>query len=293
MTVSAAHLDHARKVADAILYEGYLLYPYRRSAQKNQSRFQFGVLMPPSYAAVDPCEPSASQTECLLECGDGAELWIGVRFLHLRRRTVQRFDPVAGDFRDVGTLRVDGAEHSAWDEAADREHQVTVPVDVLLRGEDAELAIHIDAGQESEDLTDATGTTVGRLIHRWQTLAAVIKVHAERLPGPYGAVRLRIRVENLTVPPTPPQVRDDGLRHALISAHTLAGGSGITFLSMTDPPEWASQLAGECVNTGTWPVLAGPQDCRSLLMASPIILYDHPEIAPESAGDLFDATEID
>ena len=46
MTVRPAHLDQARTVADAILYEGYLLYPYRKSAQKNQSRFQFGVLMP-------------------------------------------------------------------------------------------------------------------------------------------------------------------------------------------------------------------------------------------------------
>src|SRR6202011_2328233 len=34
MSVNPAHLDHARKVADAILYEGYLLYPYRKSAQK-------------------------------------------------------------------------------------------------------------------------------------------------------------------------------------------------------------------------------------------------------------------
>ena len=62
-----AALDHARQVADAILYEGYLLYPYRASAQKNQDRFQFGVLMPPAYAQVDPgsrppARPSASWT---------------------------------------------------------------------------------------------------------------------------------------------------------------------------------------------------------------------------------------
>ena len=60
MTLDPAHIEHARKVADAILYEGYLLYPYYQSAQKNQHRFQFGVLMPPGYAAVDPQEPTAS-----------------------------------------------------------------------------------------------------------------------------------------------------------------------------------------------------------------------------------------
>jgi len=67
MRADSEHLAHARKVADAILYEGYLLYPYHRAAQKNQVRFQFGVLMPPAYGAVDECEPAASQTECLVE----------------------------------------------------------------------------------------------------------------------------------------------------------------------------------------------------------------------------------
>src|SRR5258708_10534432 len=62
---------------------------------------------------------------------------------------------------------------------------------------------------------------------------------------------------------------------------------------MTDPPEWAAGEVAACVNTGTWPVQAGPADCRDLMLSSPVILYDHPEVAPESAGDLFDATEID
>jgi hypothetical protein len=62
---------------------------------------------------------------------------------------------------------------------------------------------------------------------------------------------------------------------------------------MTDPPEWAAADVADCVNVGTWPVLAGPDDCTDLVLSSPVILYDHPEIAAESAGDLFDATEID
>ena len=68
---------------------------------------------------------------------------------------------------------------------------------------------------------------------------------------------------------------------------------GGTFLSMTDPPEWAAAEVAACENIGTWPVLAGPADCRDLLLSSPVILYDHPEVAAESAGELFDATEID
>jgi len=57
--------DRARAIADAVLYEGYLLYPYRASSRKNQSRFQFGVLMPPDYP--DPSERSALRAECLVE----------------------------------------------------------------------------------------------------------------------------------------------------------------------------------------------------------------------------------
>ena len=275
MTVSPAHLDQARTVADAILYEGYLLYPYRKSAQKNQSRFQFGVLMPPAYGAVDPCEPSASQAECLLECGDDARVWILARFLHLRRRTTGSQDP-----------------DEAWDEAIDREHRVAVTVDRLLRA-DAVFPVHVPGGQQSEDGAAAGGGTAARVSYRWEPLDAVIRVHAERLPGPYGVLRLRVRVENRTAPQAPPRVRPDGLRHALISAHTIIGAEAGTFLSLTDPPEWAAGFAAGCASTGTWPVLAGPAECGNLMIASPIILYDHPQIAPESAGDLFDATEID
>src|SRR6266852_3156264 len=96
MTADPAHLEHARKVADAVLYEGYVLYPYRRSAQKNRTRFQFGVLMPPPYRSVDDCEPSASQTECLVECPDDAPVDMGLRFLQLQLRTVQRVTAGAG-----------------------------------------------------------------------------------------------------------------------------------------------------------------------------------------------------
>jgi hypothetical protein len=62
---------------------------------------------------------------------------------------------------------------------------------------------------------------------------------------------------------------------------------------MVDPPEWAAGAVAGCENIGTWPVLAGPAGQRDVVLCAPIILYDHPEIAPESPGDLFDATEID
>jgi len=292
MTADPAHLEHARKVADAVLYEGYVLYPYRRSAQKNRTRFQFGVLMPPPYRAVDEHEPSASQTECLMECPADTELDIGLRFLHLQRRTTQLIEPSTGAATDVDTLRVGKAEYSSWDEAVEREQHFHGYVADLLDTH-TELLFEFGESVATENLAGLDGEQAGRLLRRCEALAGAIVVRAERTAGPYGAIRLRVRVENRTEPRVPLRSRDDGLKYSLIAAHLLIGVAGGSFLSLTDPPEWASGEVAGCVNVGTWPVLAGPPECRDLMLSSPVILYDHPEVAPESAGDLYDATEID
>ena len=292
MRLDPAHLEHARKVADAILYEGYLLYPYRRSAAKNQVRFQFGVLMPPGYRDIDDSEPSASQTECLLETADDAEILVVLRFLQLQRRTVQAVSPDDGTLREVGSLYLDGAEYTSWDEAAEREQHVTVQAGRLL-AEDRNAEFHAGAGQSQEHLTDSRGRRAGRLVREWAAADGMIRLHAERVAGPYQALKLRVRVENHSASRAVLRTRTDGLREALIAAHLLIGVPGGRFLSLTDPPEWAAAEAGQCVNTGTWPVLAGPQGCTELVLSSPVILYDHAEVAAESPADLFDATEID
>jgi len=292
MRMEPAHLEHARRVADAILYEGYLLYPYRGSAQKNQVRFQFGVLMPPAYCVADPSETSAFQTECLLECADDAQVLVTVRFLQLQHRIVQEVPRDGGEPRDVASLEVDGTEYTSWQEAAERQQQASASVGALL-GKDRNLEFHIGSGESSEDLNDAGGRQAGRLIRRWAGLDGRIQLSAARVAGPYGALRLRLRVENRADPEVPPGTRDEALGYAMIAAHALIGVPGGAFLSQTDPPEWAAAEVAACTNIGTWPVLAGPAECRDLMLSSPVILYDHPEIAAESAGDLFDATEID
>ncbi len=292
MTPGSARLAHARKVADAILYEGYLLYPYHQQSQKNQARFQFGVLMPPGYAAVDPHEPSATQTECLLECPPDAQLSVLVRFLRLQRRTVQEIPPGPGAAREVPELTVAGTTYTSWDEAAEQEQAASVPVAALLDREhqqDFSLAAH----RAEQDLLGAGGTLAGRLLRACCAVDGRIVLSAQRLPGPYGALRLRVRVENTTAAAGPLAVRQDGLRCALIAAHSLIEVPGGRFVSMTDPPQWAAAEVAACVNTGTWPVLAGPPGGQDLVLSSPVILYDHPEIAAESDGEMFDATEID
>ena len=83
------NLDSVRKIADAVLYEGYILYPYRASAQKNRSRWQFGVVMAPGYAAADPSETSFTRAECVLEHSGQPEVRVLLRFLQVQRRTGQ------------------------------------------------------------------------------------------------------------------------------------------------------------------------------------------------------------
>jgi hypothetical protein len=291
MSLTPDQLDHARRVADAILYEGYLLYPYHQAAQKNQMRFQFGVLMPPAYVRVDPNEASASRTECLLECADDAEVDVTVRFLHLQRRLVKE-SSADGQLRDVATLTVAGTEVTEWDEATECEQRVQSVVSELL-DRDRTVEFHISAEEMSEDLIDSGGRLAGCVVRRRDALDGLILMRAERVAGPYRALRLRLEVLNTTAPSGELRTRDGALAGAFIAAHSLIAVPGGTFLSMTDPPEWAAAEVAACQNVGTWPVLAGPADCTGLMLSSPVILYDHPAVAAESAGDLFDATEID
>jgi hypothetical protein len=289
--VDPACTEHARQVADAILFEGYLLYPYRASAQKNQERFQFGVLMPPAYRGVDEHEPSGTQTECILECPADAQIMVLARFLQLQRRSVQARS-ADGGFGAVDSLDAGGVTHTPFDEAAERSYHATAPLSELLSG-GTETSFTIPGGADEEDLTGPDGQAIGRLVRRREELRGVLRLSAERLPGPYGALRLRVVLENRTEPAGSLARRADGLPFALVAAHSLITVPGGRFLSMTEPPEWAAGEVKACVNTGTWPVLAGPQGCTELMLSSPVILYDHPEIAAESAGQLFDSTEID
>ena len=79
-----------RRIADAVLYEGYVLWPYRRSALKNQRRWTFGGVYPNAHTAAHPDDPCVMQTQCLREGDGGPRLEVRVRFLHVVERRVAR-----------------------------------------------------------------------------------------------------------------------------------------------------------------------------------------------------------
>ncbi|HVD14302.1 MAG TPA: hypothetical protein VNK73_07615 [Actinomycetota bacterium] len=287
-----AAFETARRVADAVLFEGYLLYPYRASSAKNQVRWQFGVLVPPAFQTPEDSEPSANQTECLLERWEHATLHVKVRFLQVQAREVEEVDVADGTFHPVPALRIDGDEVIAWEEGVDRAVDVQASVAELLDGELA-VPFRLDGGRELEPLHDRDGRLAGRLVrHRWP-VAGVVRLAGERVDDPYGLVRLRVRVENESDWSAPRPRREEALRHALVATHTLLAAPGAAFVSLLEPPEWAKAAAEACENRHTWPVLAGEAGNREVMLSSPIILYDHPAVAPESPQDLFDATEID
>lgn len=277
-------LDHVKAVADAVLYEGYVLYPYRASATENQARWQFGVLVPPSYAATGTGEHSSCRTECLAEVGPDAELHVRLRFLQAQRRTVEVEETdTPGHYREVDALIIGEDELLPWDEAIEREHDVVLPVRRLLESEQW-IPILVRGGE----LT--TAVEGGRVVRRKQPLTAELRCRAERLPG---LVRLHVTVANTAPVDCAGHTRDEALRHSLIAAHTVLTLTDGHLLSLLDPPDWAAAHAKECVNEHTWPVLVGPPGSNDTMLSSPIILYDHPKVGPSSQGDFFDACEID
>jgi hypothetical protein len=87
--------------------------------------------------------------------------------------------------------------------------------------------------------------------------------------------------------------REEALGSALASPHLVLTADGGAFASLIDPPDAVRDLCAGCSSSGTWPVLLGKPGASDTLLSAPIILYDHPQIAPESPGDFFDGTEID
>jgi hypothetical protein len=281
----------ARHVADAVLFEGYVLYPYRASAAKNQLRWQFGVLVPSSWTAAAE-EHDFQHTELLMEPRQGATLAIETRFLHTERRTVQRALP-DGCFETVSELHLEDRVLVCWDEGHEEQVRATVTFDELA-GEGIVIPFTRPAAEDTEPVVDATGRVMGRLVRRREEISGRLRLSASDLDGPYTTQRLRVVVENTSGwTPADKAGRDAALARSLIATHTLLRLDAGRFLSLTDPPEWARGATALCRNLHTWPVLAGEPGTGDLVLSSPIILEDHPAIAPESPGALYDSTEID
>ncbi len=237
-------------IARAILYEGYLLYPYRTSSLKNRQPCTFGSLYPRAYSLANgESEPWSMQTECLVRGNDQTTLHGAIRFLH----------PGGIDCRDV------------------TEREVILPKCPLR-----ELA------KQSAKITftfspPSTQAAQGRGVKGSVELSVDVANES--------VFKLHVRIANET--PLEQVEQAERIEPAMLSAHAVLGVRDGMFLSLIDPPSDVRDLAETCRNRGAWPVLVGDCTRQDMILAAPIILYDFPQIAPESPGNLFDGTEID
>jgi hypothetical protein len=205
--------------------------------------------------AQRPEEPFRLVAECLVVADETTSVDVRLRFLQLVPQE-QSVPPLTDP-------------SLAWDEAVERtsEHSNLHIREMLT----SPLSLTVPAGPELKiDLT----------------------ISAQELEK--GACKLRFEVQNASSLPSGADARrEEALPASFVSAHLLLGISSGEFISLLDPPEAYQASVRACSNQGVFPVLVGEEPERRMMFCSPIILYDYPKIAPESAGDFFDGTEMD
>ena len=221
------------ELVDALLYEGYALYPYTPGATKNATPTPFGILYPPAYAQARPTTFDHLRMEAVLVPGPDATLEAEVRFL--------QSGPVEDERRGI-------------------ERRVALPAMPLADLREGGACTDFDFDGLTGTLTAAADVVSDELAH------------------------VRVCVENTTpLADADAAGRARALESSLISTHPLARAPGSRFQPATEHPE--------VVSVNTFPVLATPAD--DVVLGAAIVLPDHPQIAPESAGSLFDGTEIE
>jgi len=280
------------RVVNAVLYEGYILYPYRASSKKNQrERFTFGRVYPRDYSkAQNDREPCWMQTECLVrnESRDSV-LKVNVRFLQPSAREIGKLRAAGGEPEIVPELTIDNELYQTWQEAIERE--VEVPAISLNGTIRQSREFEFPAARTVEPIGDGR---VGVIVRRNQMIRGRTELETQMVDE--AALKISVRIFNET--PVSKEDLDDQnevLMRTFASTHTILHAAGGKFISLLDPSPEYEVAAKECQNIGCWPVLVGEQAKRErdTMLSSPIILYDYPKIAVESAGDLFDSTEID
>jgi hypothetical protein len=246
------NFSSVEKIAKAVLYEGYILYPYRPSSTKNQQRWNFGTLYPRAWAETQkPAEPFRMITECVVAAGPESRI-------HLQPRFLQFLPSVEG-----------------WEQGVER------------WADQSELNVASLCDEvHSFDLFFKQTSQVATL----KPLMGSLSIAAAALPD--GFYKLHLELSNAT-PASGGFSRTEMLLQSMISAHLLMGIEDGGFVSLLDPPEMAADAVRSCQNVGAFPVLVGDESRRGMMLSSPIILYDYPQIAPESTGDFFDGTEMD
>jgi hydrogenase maturation protease len=262
------NLPLVNEVIEAVLYEGYILYPYRPTAKKNRQRFTFGRVYPHDYSvAQNGAEPFVMGTQCLLTGRDRTHLELSVRFLHVTSREILSFrEPQpelpaslsAASVELVPELRVDGQSFLTWQEAVEREVNVGPQTIKQMAGTKCQVPFQFPAEEQLELIKDRHGSIVGLIRRRKEQLDGEILCEIEEIEA--GLFRIAVEIVNRTpVPETELENQDAVLLRTLASTHTVLHTDEGQFVSLMDPPDSRRELAAACKNQGTWPVLVGDE----------------------------------
>jgi hypothetical protein len=252
-------VEAATRLAHSLMFEGYVLYPYRQSSLKNQKRLIFGSLYPAAHAEVTG-QRSGVQVSVLVRA---ATVTVRVLLLHWAERTREGEPP--------------------WLEAQER----MVAIGPLR------LALLADAAESTSFAFPAAEWHKEGAHYRSETLAGTVKASARSVAA--GVFELSLTLANRSLWPALASMDAVGWAERLSfgAAHLLLHAEAGQFVSLLEPPPELTAAAQACRNDGVWPVLVGDAQACSTMLASPITLYDFPTVAPESPGDYCDATEID
>ena len=274
-------------MADAVLYEGYLLYPYRASSSKNRARWQFGVLGPPGAAEAGIGEDSVMSVDCLVRPGADPSVAIQLRCLQLQTRSVEIL--AADGFLPVDAIVVGGTRWLTWDEATEAE-QTLGSLRVAGLFEPTHVDIRVPAAESIEELHDGAGSLAGRLVRERSALAATMEVRATRVDH---LVRLSLRLDNTAAAQSS---RGDGAGQVVHRHPPAPAGRRRGVRVHRRPTGGRDRGRGQAVSSRRWwPVLAGPIDeTAGVAGLSPIIVEEHAQDSPpRAAAPCSTSTEID
>jgi hypothetical protein len=257
------NFESIESIANAVLFEGYMLYPYRSSAIKNRQRWNFGTLYPRAFSeAQQPHERWSFGAQLLVEADESTQISARVRF-------VQLLLPV-GDSREE------------WREGFPRFRTIeglTI----------ADLCVGVERDFDLSNLSEDERSTAPPAFNARPRIGR-LKISAAKLGENLYKVDAGFCNESPAADLLSRTAAEDV---AFTSAHLLLEAENGRFVSLLDPPGELRTAVQGCVQDGVFPVLVGKDGDRTRVLCSPIILYDYPQVAPESAGDFFDGTEMD
>ncbi len=264
-----------------VLYEGYSIFPYNRSAIKNRKPIPFGVIYPEKYHIHNPHAPSMMQTECIVIAAKVSTINITVRFLHLITTQVHQ----QSDKNYISAFQ------NGWQTIERQVNSGDLLIAELINNKKV-FPIAFDKIDEDKNLYDENNEIKAKQINSVSQIKGEIIIEVSAIENTKNIFRIKITVINNSQSINAETIsRDEVFRQSFLSTNTILKTTNGEFVSVQNPAENFKSIIDQCKNIGTWPILI--DESNTTMLSSPIILYDYPQINSRSKGDLFDSLEIE